>query len=525
MTQSHSNKDLWRRGETWYFRARIPSELVADYGKEIVAISLHTGDRALAQQRAREKRAELELELAKLRKKPRKLADDFRGAVLHLTDDDIERLCQRYRAERMAADELDRIGGIDDHDLQLQLDILGDGVRVLRDAYARGDLSSVRNSLSAFLRSEDLYVPPGTPSHERLLRRFQQAEIEVYDAVLRRRRGETVEVPIQPLDTLTLSDVFESWKKRKANRPPKTVRAFEQAFEALKELTTATTAAMLTKRDAVSFRDRMLARADTSARTVEKLIGFLRAAFEVARKDGKLEVNPFDGVEVEIDDLERKRRTRLPFTVSELQNIFNGPVYQPDFVPRKSLGKAQYWLPLLSLLSGARLEELAQLHVEDIRHDPQHGHYLYIHNAEERKVKTASSWRQVPLHPELVKLGFLEYVKQVKAGRLFPTLKPDKYGKLATTFSTWFGRYLDQLGITDESKVFHSFRHSFIAVCKQKAAAGIPPEVREAIVGHTPTNEIAATYGDVLYPLEPQVQAMQHVGYPGLDLSHLYQHR
>src|SRR5690606_36903462 len=94
------------------------------------------------------------------------------------------------------------------------------------------------------------------------------------------------------------------------------------------------------------------------------------------------------------------------------------------------------------------------------------------------------------------------------------------YGKLRTTYSTWFGRYLNVLGITDPTRVFHSFRHTFIAVCKQKAGS-IPPEVRGAIIGHTPTNEISAIYGDVLYPLEPMVAAMQQVQYKGLSLRQL----
>lgn len=142
------------------------------------------------------------------------------------------------------------------------------------------------------------------------------------------------------------------------------------------------------------------------------------------------------------------------------------------------------------------------------------------HAEGKRQVKTASSIRQAPLHPELVRLGFLNYVKRMDTGRLLPTLKPDKYGKLATTFSTWFGRYLDSLDISDSRKVFHSLRHSFIALCKQKAAV-IPPEVREAMVGHTPTNEIADRYEDVMYPLEPQVAAMRQVVFRGLDLHHL----
>jgi integrase len=113
----------------------------------------------------------------------------------------------------------------------------------------------------------------------------------------------------------------------------------------------------------------------------------------------------------------------------------------------------------------------------------------------------------------------LEYVEK-RNGQLFPALKADKYGRLGTVFSTWFGVHLTTLGITDDRKVFHSFRHTFIQVCKTKSLH-IPPEVREAMVGHVSADRISAEYGDDLYPLDPQVVAMKSVDFAGLDLSHL----
>lgn len=511
---------LARRKSIYYFRARVPTELIEAYGRSMVFVSLGTGDLNVAKARLSEQVAAFHRELARLRKLEPKVGGGLTGTVLHLTDADIERLCQRFRAERLAADERDRVSGLSAHAHQLDLDVLVDGVALLRQNYARGNLQDAYGGLDAFLRSANLYVPRGTPSYEQLARRFQYAELEVYDVVLKRRKGLPIELPLAPADALSFDDVFRAWKKRKASRPAKTVRAFEQAFEELNMHSSATGADSMTKGDAVAFRDRLLAGNTCSRRTIAKHLSFLRAAFEVSKKDGCLDANPFDGVDVELDEMEVKTRSRLPLSIEELRTIFNGPVYQPGFVPRKSLGSSQFWLPLLSLFLGARLEEMAQLHAEDVRLDPEHGSYLVIHAEGERKVKTASSVRQVPLHPELVRMGFLEYVERIKKGRLFPTLKPDKYGKLGTTFSTWFGRYLDSLGITNSQKVFHSLRHSFVALCKQRSAV-IPPEVREAIVGHTPTNEIAARYGDVLYPLEPQVAAMRQVAYRGLDLSHL----
>ncbi len=512
---------LTRRGSVYYFRARVPKECIAAYGRAMVSISLHTSDKAEAKLRARIRRTELDHEMAALGRQSHKVASGYRGMTLTLTDADIENVCLRYRADRLARDELERISGIDAHMHQLDLDILVDGVRDLRSSFARGDLTDVYTGLNAYLREIDLRVPKHTPPYSRLARRFQEAEIDVYAAILKRRQGHAVDIPLAPLDDLTFDDIFNRWKKRRDNRPPKTVRAFEQAFEELKARCTAMTPKMLHKQDAVALRDKMLASGEMSRRTVSKLLGFLQAAFQCAVNDGALDLNPFKGVEVVVDDRAKQTKARLPFAVEQLQTMFSGPVYQNGFNPRPSLGNACYWLPLLALHSGARLEELAQLQAEDVRPHPEHGWHLVIHDEGQRQVKNAASVRSVPLHPELVKLGFLALVEETQTGRLFPALRPDKYGRLGTVFSTWFGKYLDSLEIRSPQLVFHSLRHTFVEVCKTKADV-IDPEVREAMVGHLSPHEISETYGSGSYPLSPMAKAMRHVEFKGLDLSHLY---
>lgn len=516
-----SDTSLTRRGPVYYFRARVPKQLITAYGRSMVSISLGTTDKGEAKLRARAKRAELDLELEALGRQSQKIADGYRGALLTLTDADIEHICLRYRADRLAGDELQRIAGLSDQSHQQDLDILEDGVRLLRANFARGVLTDVYPGLDAWMKEVDLRVPRGTAPYERLARRFQEAEIEVYDAILRRRQGQSVDIPLAPLSGLTFDDVFKTWLKRKKGRPLKTVRAFEQAFEALAAHCTAMTPVMLRKPDVALLRDKMLASGEQSARTVQKLLGFLQTAFQCVVDDGLLEVNPFRGIKVVVDEQETETKARMPFTVEQMQVIFQGKVYQPGFKPRPSLGNACYWLPPLASFTGARLEELAQLHAEDVRQHPTLGWFIAIHAEGERQLKTASSVRDVPLHPELVRLGFLDLVKRVKVGRLFPALRPDKYGKLGTSFSTWFGLHLDELDIKSPKLVFHSFRHALIELCKSKATL-IPPEVREALVGHMSPKEIRAIYGSGKYPLEPLVDAIRHIEFKGLDLSALY---
>jgi integrase len=92
-----------------------------------------------------------------------------------------------------------------------------------------------------------------------------------------------------------------------------------------------------------------------------------------------------------------------------------------------------YWLPLLAAFTGARLEELGQLHVSDIR-ESEGGRYFSINEDEPTKhVKNADSIRDIPIHPELVRLGFLHYVDAIRTNsgkRVFPNLEIDSRGSL-----------------------------------------------------------------------------------------------
>ncbi len=498
---------LTQRAGIFYFRARIPTHLIAAYGRAMVSISLGTRDPKEAKVRARKRREELDRALESLEHSGPKPDAEYRGTVLHLSDTDIDNICERYRVMRLANDELQRIQGMSVTSHELDIDVLETVLPDMKRAYARGDLSEVYGQVSSYLKELGLNLARSSPSFERLARRFQQADIEVWDAILQRRGGATVALPLAATDTLTLDEVFKGWKRQNGSNP-KTVRSFEQAFEEFKKHTLAPTATMVRKADVVAYRNAVLDRGDTSPATLKKRLGFLRAAFQTAVNDDKLPSNPFAGVKVVVNKLAGTEKPRLPFSMDELTKIFSGPVYQEGFKPRDSLGKACYWLPLLGLYSGARLEEMGQLEVSDIEFHPEHGPYICIRRAVDRskRTKNLNSVRNFPVHPKLVELGFLDFVASAKRGRLFPALRADKYGVLTTSFSTWFGRYLDRLDIKDSTRVFHSFRHTFIERGKEKSTV-VPTEVREAIVGHLSAEKIEKIYGSKLFPLEvaPQI--------------------
>ena len=154
---------------------------------------------------------------------------------------------------------------------------------------------------------------------------------------------------------------------------------------------------------------------------------------------------------------------------------------------------AAYWIPLLGLYTGARLGELAQLRVIDVHIDTAVPILAITNEGEGQHVKTKAGLRDVPIHSELIRLGFLDYVAKAKQSTqvdLWPDL-PTRAGKPGGYFSDWFGSYRRSHGF-DKTPDFHCFRHT---VRTQMAETGIPEAVIDTPVGH----EISGSVGAKVY--------------------------
>jgi integrase len=240
------------------------------------------------------------------------------------------------------------------------------------------------------------------------------------------------------------------------------------------------------------------------ATSVNKYLVLLGATVSAAEREGKLDQlpgfrNPFHGLAIAIDrrnDLTR----RDPFTESELQALFNTGVFAKGHRPLGGSGEAAYWLPLLALLSGARLSEMSQLRMKDLRQDPETGiWFIDIGNEGGRSIKTVESRRQVPVHPELIRLGLLRYHEGMLKGgandtsSLWPYITVNHHDTTPKAWSKWFNRYLrDAAGIKDRSIVFHSFRHAFKRMARN---SHVSEELSDALTGHAGTGSVGRGYG------------------------------
>lgn len=236
--------------------------------------------------------------------------------------------------------------------------------------------------------------------------------------------------------------------------------------------------------------------------------------FKWAIDKGYVSTNPATGMSLPKE--KRDDEARAPFNLGELRKIFLSDEFKSRRCGTQARSPYMFWLPVLGLVTGARIEELAALRLDDIKQID--GVWVVDINVKHRRVKNKSSIRQVALHPVIEQLGFPDYValrRKQGHGLLFPELGL-RQGRRGVTASNWFARYLDRLGITGKDKVFHSFRHTLIDHCKQ---ADLAESAIKDIVGHENSSVTYGLYGKRLRP-QAQLDYLRRVDF-GIELSSL----
>lgn len=257
-----------------------------------------------------------------------------------------------------------------------------------------------------------------------------------------------------------------------------------------------------------------------SAKTIEKEHGAIRALLTIAEHEEWIDSNPARGMMLP----PVKGNTVRSYTPEECKQIFNSPVFKDGKRPIAGKGEAAYWIPLLMLFTGARREEICQLTGERVK-ETENIPYLLIDPLDDKgKLKTDESKRAIPIHNQLVKMGFLDFVKKqmkVGGGHLFPLLKSNKRGQYGAKWGDWWGRYIRQtVGITDQRiSPAHSFRHLFITECRRLC---FREDYERALVGHAGGSRRDAhdEYGEHLIP--SLATALNTIDFRRLDLSYLY---
>lgn len=217
-----------------------------------------------------------------------------------------------------------------------------------------------------------------------------------------------------------------------------------------------------------------------SAQTINvKWLSHLSSILRWAVANGYIDINPAEGVKVDLGNAAHREATRVHFEKPDLEKIFGHTMFDDPAVY-----ETRQWALLIALYTGARSSsEIARLKVSDLTEE-QGVSVFHFSGAS----KNQHSKRMVPVHQDLIALGIQEYVQHLRArgqDMLFPDWQPgDKVNR-------WFLRsYLPELGITDKRKVMHSFRHTLKT---QLTRSGCSMEISNLITGHK-DQSVAAVY-------------------------------
>ncbi|MTD98780.1 tyrosine-type recombinase/integrase [Paracoccus sp. YIM 132242] len=444
----------------------------------------------------------------------------------------------------------------------------------MRKHLAKGETALIADEVDDYLRRNRLFVDHGTPDWISLARHMMRAEIEALQRTLERDQGDYTGQPADPLvkpatgprrETAkpgeSIMEIFEIFARENPRGVAKDrvdqcrrdigtfielvgasfpiakiskaeVRDWKQLLVKYPVKATETKAFAGMNIQQIVKKNEEVGKPVIADRTVNRYLSSLSAFLSWAVNNGYLERNPIEGLMLK----KEAKAPTLPFKTDQLQTLFKSPwfagcqsadewrnVAKPGNV---LIRDHRFWVPLIMLFSGARPGEIGQLALSDVRQE--HGHWI-MHittegdeTVEGKSVKTAGSMRVVPVHPELISLGFIDYhAKRLEEGgnALFPGAVRNERGQMLADVSRESGRYLTKIGLKNGRGLsLYSFRHGAADALRR---AGYLDNQFGFILGHTEAS-MTGRYG--IMPqgmLEQRVELVKAIAYPELDLSHL----
>lgn len=307
----------------------------------------------------------------------------------------------------------------------------------------------------------------------------------------------------------------------------KNAKSYRKAFQRLNAIVPNKATALVNTLDIEAFYQSLVAtRSDKGDGTLKyatiyRSISHVRTFYNWAVARHLAADNPCRKIIVDNADEDSARDKRQPYSIDDLKLIFNAPLFtgcksngrlhQPGTVKVRD---HRFWFPLVALYTGMRPSEMKQLEFDDIIPVNERPHFSVnrvSRHGHNKKTKTESSIRQIPLHFMLINIGFLRWVearrKVARDGRIFPAYT---YGKF------WNETFTVKLGIKSSKKAFYSLRHNMRDALRNASESD---EAKDRITGHWSEGTGAVYGGRDLAPLESEI--IDRVTYPGLNLTHL----
>lgn len=194
---------------------------------------------------------------------------------------------------------------------------------------------------------------------------------------------------------------------------------------------------------------------------------------------------------------------------NELPKLFRTPVFQGETT---DIGDPMFWAPLIAVHHGLREEEALQLRLDDVLAENDIDYFDIKVGAPWQRLKSKAATRRVPIHQNLIALGFLDLVamrRREGEDRLFPHLTRGKNRKtLSENFTKDFTRFRRANNVYEKRLDFHSFRTQFNVELIKARTDG---ELRHILMGHEMESVNLEFYGGDGHDLAYLKEVVQRV--------------
>ncbi len=468
-----------------------------------------------------------------------------------LTQEQMQQMINRFIRNKLDEFERSRIedGWTEPSQVEHNDKMLKGMIEMNQADLVQTEYMNAKGQVNKILEREGVSLDSESFEYKAMCRKYLLSEIEMYRVEKKRNladysddvdklfplNGSGGDLPKEKeSNSIPLSKlVDEYWKRKQAGWGGAAQESYERYSRRLLEHFHGTTLVdSITYENMEHFRDQLKETGNrgnpTSIKTVNLHLEFYSGLFNHAKLTGRIRHNPVNGVK--FSDKRDQQTLNEPFPNEDLDKLFRSDQYIHD-----SFDKGwKFWLPILLLYTGARLEEVCQLYVDGIKKVDG----LWVFDIDETRpdqsVK-AHEKRYIPLHPFVVDdLKFINYVQNLpdQSGRLFYELNPViskskrpggkerlRYGHYPS--SNWFPPYKRKCGVVAPKgkKTIHSFRHN---VSSRLMEQDVQEYVIAMALGHKHPQISTGRYGKKFEPKMLMEKAFSKLDFhKQIDLSHL----